>query len=159
VALHKYSLVTLFPSLWPKRYQNVDPCDLKKLWILEHLQHKGTCILCFGQVKRYGCTLITPITHLRIAQTYLGCHFSKYMTKTAPKWGSVRPRKMVHNWSFWAQWHMHFMLEARKRPTLSFNDLNEPSSHCTNISGAPFGPDLRPNGTKMRIRATSKNGA
>jgi hypothetical protein len=46
---------------------------------------------------------------------------------------------------------------AGKRSELSFDDLNDTSSHCTNISGVPFFQVFDQNGTKMMIRVTLKN--
>jgi hypothetical protein len=76
----------------------------------------------------------------------------RFMTETAPKWGSVRRKK------WWIIEHFEhkdtFMFGAVKRLRLSFDDLNEATSHCKNISGVPFFQVYDHNGTKMRIRAT-----
>ena len=81
------------------------------------------------------------------------------MTKTAPKWGSVRPRKTVHNWTFWAQGHMIFMLKTYTRVTLSIDSFNETLLHYTNISVAPFGPNLWPTAPEIYDQMAPKWGS
>ena len=70
------------------------------------------------------------------------------MTKTAPTLGFVRPIYFLNDRSFRVQMHMHFMFGAGKPLRLSFNNLNNTPSHCTNISLVQFFQVIDQNGTK-----------